>query len=50
MDGTCPQVRKEEYEECGVFIPNGCEDCWMYKGCEDCALYGTKYCIHDKTS
>ena len=48
VNGTCPQARREEYEERGMFVPQKCDDCWMYRGCEDCALYGTEYCARDR--
>lgn len=47
VDGTCPQAQREEYEERSMFVPESCEDCWMYKGCDDCALSGTEHCIKE---
>ena len=33
VNGTCPQAQREEYEERGMFVPQKCDNCWMYRGC-----------------
>lgn len=44
VDGTCPMARKEDHEERGIPLGEGCKDCYLCKGCEDCALKGTDEC------
>lgn len=44
VDGRCPKVQAEEYEEFGMTVIRNCADCFFYEGCKDCALSGTEYC------
>lgn len=46
VDGTCPVANREEYEERGIPVTKGCQDCFYYEGCKDCALYDTEHCCN----
>lgn len=45
VNGNCPRVNIEEYEERYIPLISSCEDCFYYEGCEDCALDGTEHCV-----
>ena len=34
------------FEERGIPVTKGCQDCFYYEGCKDCALYNTEHCCN----